>query len=211
MKKTNLNFRSPSTLLLVLANLMPVYGVLFLSWKVFPLLFLFWLENVYIGFFNILKMIMSKPGNVANWLGKLFMVPFFTFHYGMFTAVHGIFVIILFGSKTMNFSGPVAPETFLQIVQLNKLGYVAFMLFISHGFSFLWNYIGKKEYETSDLSTLMTKPYGRVVLLHITILLGGFLLMALHSPVAGLLLFILLKIIMDVAAHSKEHKALEKK
>ena len=190
---------------------MPVYGVLFLSWKVFPLLFLFWLENVYIGFFNILKMIMSKPGNVANWLGKLFMVPFFTFHYGIFTAVHGIFVIILFGSKTMNFSGPVAPETFLQIVQLNKLGYVAFMLFISHGFSFLWNYIGKKEYETSDLSTLMTKPYGRVVLLHITILLGGFLLMALHSPVAGLLLFILLKIIMDVAAHSKEHKALEKK
>ncbi|MDO9578698.1 MAG: DUF6498-containing protein [Candidatus Cloacimonadales bacterium] len=109
------------------------------------------------------------------------------------------------------FSGFPSPGTFLQILQMNKLDYAALLLFISHGFSFLWNYVGKKEYEKADLGTLMAKPYSRVVLLHITILLGGFLLMALHSPVAGLLLFILLKIFMDVSAHSKEHKALEKK
>jgi hypothetical protein len=30
----------------VAANLVPLYGVVFLRWDVFPLVFLYWLENV---------------------------------------------------------------------------------------------------------------------------------------------------------------------
>lgn len=205
MKKINLNFRSPSAILLVLANLVPVYGVFFLNWKVFPLLFLFWLENVYIGFFNVLKMIMCQPQNGANWLGKLFLIPFFTFHYGMFTAVHGIFVIVLFGSQSLHSSGFPNLHIFQEIIKMNNLQYAALLLFLSHGFSFLWNYLGNKEYEKISLQSLMAKPYGRVIVLHFTILLGGFLLMALGSPASGLLLFIISKILMDVNAHSREH------
>ncbi|MFC1898607.1 DUF6498-containing protein [Candidatus Cloacimonadota bacterium] len=208
-KKIHLNFQSPSTILLILVNLLPIYGVLFWEWKVFPLILLFWLENVFVGFFNVLKMIISKPEEGANWLGKIFIVPFFAFHYGMFTAVHGIFVVLLFGSESMHFSGLPGLETVVQIINTFHLEYVALMLFLSHGFSFLWNYVGKKEYKSAELKTLMARPYGRIVVLHLTIIFGGFLLKALGSPVAGLILFILLKIFMDVSAHSKEHKNIE--
>jgi len=82
---------------LVTANLAPVYGVLFLGWKVFPLIMLFWLENVIVGGMNILKMIFASSSDKTQWMGKIFIIPFFCLHYGMFTFVHGIFVVGLFG------------------------------------------------------------------------------------------------------------------
>ncbi|MGA9779521.1 MAG: DUF6498-containing protein [Verrucomicrobiia bacterium] len=38
---------------LVLANLVPVAGVFLFGWEIFPLMFLFWSENVIIGVFNV--------------------------------------------------------------------------------------------------------------------------------------------------------------
>ena len=38
--------------------------------------------------------------------------------------------------------------------------------------------------------TLMFKPYRRIVVLHVAILASGFLLAALNSPVAGLLMLV---------------------
>jgi hypothetical protein len=80
-------------------------------------------------------------------------------------------------------------------------------LFLSHGWSFVANYLGKGEYRRISVQTLMMQPYKRVVLLHITIIFGGFLMMALNSPLMGLLFFILLKTGMDLRAHLKEHRS----
>ena len=52
----------------------------------------------------------------------------------------------------------------------------------------------------------MQQPYGRVVVLHLAILGGGFLIMALKSPTAGLVLLVVLKIILDVRSHWKERR-----
>ena len=41
---------------LVLANLIPLAGVLFLGWSVWQILIIYWLENGIVGFFNVLKM-----------------------------------------------------------------------------------------------------------------------------------------------------------
>ena len=54
----------------------------------------------------------------------------------------------------------------------------------------------------------MQQPYGRVVVLHLTILLGGFAAMLLGSPLWALLLLIGLKIALDLKAHLKEHRPL---
>ena len=37
----DIDWRQPSVIALILANLVPVFGVLFLHWEVFPLMFLF--------------------------------------------------------------------------------------------------------------------------------------------------------------------------
>ncbi len=55
----------------------------------------------------------------------------------------------------------------------------AVILFFSHGISLFQNYIRNKEYEQISLIKLMMQPYRRVVILHLTILIGGFLMMLL--------------------------------
>src|SRR5581483_969371 len=95
----DIDWRQPSVIALLLANVVPVFGVLFLHWEVFPLMFLFWSENVIVGAFNVLKMLANQPGSAVMWIGKFFFIPFFCIHYGMFTYVHGILVMGLFGGN----------------------------------------------------------------------------------------------------------------
>jgi hypothetical protein len=52
----------------------------------------------------------------------------------------------------------------------------------------------------------MFQPYGRVVILHITIIIGGFLSVFLGSPLVALLFLIILKIVIDIATHLREHR-----
>jgi hypothetical protein len=191
---------------MLLANLVPVFGVLCLHWEVFPLMFLFWSENVIVGGFNVLKMLCAAPVNPLAWAGKLFVIPFFCVHYGMFTFVHGIFVIALFGGGMKHGAGFPTPETFWHTMQEYHLGWAVLGLAVSRGISFATNYIGNGEYQRASLPVLMQQPYGRIVVLHLAILGGGFLMLALHSPVVGLLLLVALKIALDLRGHLAERK-----
>ena len=185
---------------------MPVFGVLFFHWEVFPLMFLFWSENVIVGAFNVLKMLFAAPGNPLAWAGKLFLIPFFCVHYGMFTFVHGVFVVGLFGGGFKHGAPFPDVEVFWRTIQENHLGWAVLGLAVSRGISFATNYIGNGEYKRASLPVLMQQPYGRIVVLHLAILGGGFLMLALHSPMVGLLLLVALKIALDLRGHFAERK-----
>ncbi len=199
-------WRRPSVIALVLANLVPVFGVVFFGWEIFPLIFLFWSENVIIGGFNVLKMLTANPASPASWVGKFFIIPFFCVHYGMFTFVHGILVIGFFGGGLKHGVGFPNLETFWQTAQDNHLGWAILGLAVSHGISFATNYLASGEYKRASLQQLMAQPYGRIVVMHLTILGGGFLMLALHSPLVGLLLLVALKIAMDLRSHLAERR-----
>jgi len=190
----------------VLVNLVPLVGVLAWNWEVFPLLLLFWLENVIIGVFNALKMLLAAPDEGLAWGVKLFVIPLFCVHYGLFTLVHGVFVLGFFGGGFRQ--GAPFPDlaVFWQRAMEWKLEWPILGLALSHAVSFAWNYLGEGEYRRARVSTLMQQPYGRVVVLHLTLLLGAFLMTALHSPVTGLALLVVLKIALDVRAHLRERR-----
>lgn len=204
-------WRSPSVVLLVLANLIPLGGVLFFGWQVFPIMFLFWLENVVIGIFNVLKMLLAAgPGSPLG--VKIFLVPFFVVHYGIFTLVHGVFVSVMFGTSWRSGGSSPFPnaERMQALVTENNLGWALLGLVLSHAFSFVTNYLWNGAYRTALAPVIMMQPYGRVVVLHLAILGGGFLVMFMGMPVVGLVLLIALKIGLDVLAHAKLHKLREK-
>ena len=69
--------------------------------------------------------------------------------------------------------------------------------------------MGKREYLAVSPSEQMREPYSRVMVLHATILAGGFLIAILSTPVAALVLLVLLKTAIDVRAHLKEHRKAE--
>ena len=194
-----------SAWVLLAANLVPVAGVLLWGWSVFALIALFWMENVIVGVFFILRMLCADPRDPALWAGKLFLVPFFCFHYGMFTTIHGVFVFALFGGKAYDPQGLQVLEPALRAARDLGLWLPLAALIASHGFSFLWNYLWRGEFRRGQLTALMAKPYGRVVVLHLAILLGGIGTLALGSPLWALLVLLALKIGLDWKAHLKEH------
>ena len=195
---------TPSVIALIVANAFPIVGVLFLGWTVFPLVLLYWLENVIVGAFNVLKMLLAQPRDPLLWAGKAFTIPFFIVHFGGFTYVHGVLLLAFFGPKS------VAPFSLLQavpaVIQANHLGWGVANLVASHGFSFLWNYLRNGEYQRASLSTLMGQPYGRIVVLHLTVLFGGWVVMLLGSPVGALIVLIALKTAADLRGHTAERQ-----
>ena len=198
----------PSVVSLLLANLFPLYGVLFLGWEVFLVILIFWLENVIIGAFNVLRMLVAAPRDGASWAAKAFMVPFFCVHYGGFCAGHGVFVVGFFGGLA-RFEGTFRSlEDVFGFVRSSGLEWAVLGLALSHGVSFVMNYLRKGEYRNANLDELMFQPYGRIVILHLTIILGGFAAMALRSPVWALVLLIGLKVMVDLRAHLKERERL---
>ena len=82
---------------------------------------------------------------------------------------------------------------------------------MSHGVSFFTNFLGRREYLAVTPQQQMGEPYSRVVVLHVTILGGGFLLAILGTPVMALALLVLLKTAIDVRAHLKEHRKAERR
>jgi hypothetical protein len=193
-----------SAIVLVAANLVPLYGVAALGWSVFDVLLLFWVENVIVGLLNVARMILASPDDPLQWGAKLLFVPFFCLHYGMFTAVHGAFVFGMFGH--LKTKGLIEPVQWIDTIGAQGLWLPVAALAASHLFSFLWNYVGRGEYRVASAPSLMGKPYARVVVLHLTIIFGGFGVQALGSPLWALLLLVALKTGIDLAAHLREHR-----
>ncbi len=219
MKLTKKDLSDVPVLALLAANVIPLFGVVFLGWDAFNIVMLYWAENVVIGFFNVLKIAFAPVPHPAGHLGKLFLIPFFVVHYGGFTAVHGFFVLVLFHKGEGPPMGGANWPCCLVFIQMlfNVIGYMysvippqvrmaVLALFASHGVSFVQNYLLKREYATAKPNELMSGPYGRVVVMHVAIIAGGFLTAAVGSPASLLAVLVALKTILDVSLHNREHK-----
>ena len=195
----------PSAWVLITANAVPLLGVLLFHWSVFAIVLLYWCENVVVGAVNVLKILFAEPQSLGANASKLFLIPFFIVHYGMFTMVHGIFVLALFGPRTG--AGP-SVEAFTLAIRQAGIGVGVLAIGLSHVSSFLLNYLGRGEFRRMSPQQLMMQPYARVVVLHLTILAGGFATAALGAPVAALLVLIVLKTAIDLVAHLSERRKL---
>ncbi|MDX1697102.1 MAG: DUF6498-containing protein [Thiohalobacterales bacterium] len=214
MKIGNTSYTLPQIALL-LANLIPVFGVLYMDWDVGAIVVLYWAENLVVGIYTILKML------VADGAKAIGFALFFCVHYGGFCVVHGMFVL-----KLTEFAGiaslPEPESTWpgpLVIVEKahhlissvlsaapGEILWVLLAMVLSHGVSFLLLFIGQGEYRDARARRLMTAPYERIAVLHVAVILGGFLVARLQSPIGLLLALVALKIGMDIILHNRSHR-----
>ena len=191
-----------SAIFLILANAVPIFGVLFWGWDARSILILYWLESVIIGGLNIIKIlsIREEQGRVKPFLlSNLGSAAFFTVHFGMFTWVHGAFLKEIFGVDSL-LSG---------LIQGGPIIWTLLSFLISHAFSMFVNFYGKKEYLGRSPNEQMMQPYSRVFVMHLVVLFGGFLVQSFDAPVLAVVLLIALKTLIDLAAHRKEHRTRE--
>ena len=199
---------TPSILVLVCANLLPVVGVVWWGWSVFSVMLLFWLENMIVGILNIPRILFARGDGDekrGRLFSRLFTAVFFSVHYGMFTFAHGVFVFSLFGE---GIGEDPSPQLVYQLVLEYQLYWAVLALFVSHLMSLVLNYFLSGEYRTATVKKMMHKPYSRIVVLHLGIIFGGIVLDLLQAPVFGLIVLIVVKIVVDVRAHMKEHHEL---
>lgn len=128
------------------------------------------------------------------------MITFFIFHYGLFWTVHGVFVFVLFGLTFSETRGGF---------EAAGVAIAAASLFLSHGVSYFVNFLGKDEYLMISPDRQMFESYPRVVVLHLTILAGGFLAGYLGAPLVALAVLVVLKTTIDLWAHVREHRKAE--
>ncbi len=194
------NLSSLSSLALIVANLVPVAGTLFLDWNLSDVMVLYWAESAVIGFFNLCKIVV-----IDRWM-SLLAAPFFLGHFGGFMAVHFLFIYTIFvvgfkdGMVTTGDLGNVGAVFFL-------LWPAIAALFVSHAFSFFKNFLGRREFLGRSIRQQMSEPYSRIIFMHLVIIFGGGLAMFLQEPAPVILLVIGLKIYFDLKAHLKERES----
>ena len=196
---------------LVVANLIPLIGVLFFGWSVWNILVIYWLENGIVGVINVLKMSVATGdevtpgvtlmvnGRPATSATKMGLIPFFIVHYGIFWFVHGIFVLTLPAFFSLMSDDGMT-------LDLGPVVFAALGLAISHGLSFWWNFLHGGEYRRTAAAALMFAPYKRLVALHITIIFGAFAVMFTGAPAAAVAVLVAIKTAIDLGLHLAEHR-----
>lgn len=189
--------RAPLSVLAAIGfNLVPIIGVLFWGWSAFALIFLYWLENVVIGGRTLLSILLNGALTKALPAASFFAL-FFTVHYGIFCYGHGVFVVLMFGEGQGSFDLISTARTLLAedrglgsgLLSIALFQLVLFVLFIARG-----------DVLRTNARELMGAPYPRIIMLHLVIIFGGGLVMALGEPIAGVVLLALLKTAFDVMA-----------
>lgn len=200
-------YQTPSVIALLFANIIPIIGVLFWNYDLGMLLLVYWAESGIIGLYTLIKMIIIATKEGIGGLSILFMAPFFIVHFGGFMAGHLVFILAIIGSGFM--PGPVdQPLSQIFYENTTTIHWALLALVLSHGVSFAQNFVIKKEHEKLQSGDLIAAPYGRIIVMHITIIIGAFATIALGNNVGFLILFVFLKIFIDAGAHIKEHKKL---
>ena len=79
-------------------------------------------------------------------------------------------------------------------------------LSISHGISFWFNWWKGGEFARASAASQMFAPYGRLVVLHITIIVGGMAIAFTGAPASAVAILVVLKTILDVGFHLAAHR-----
>ncbi|WP_101525126.1 DUF6498-containing protein [Nocardioides houyundeii] len=195
---------------LVVVNLVPVLAVLAGWMSTGDVFVVYWLENVAVWLVTAVKVATARGpvpastrvrinGRPAEQVPAVALALFFSFHYGIFTLVHGAFAFVLAAGA----GGGSGVRNWL-------LSGVAFLL--SHLVSLLLNWFGQDERSQVSPQAAMGQPYPRMLVLHVAII-GGFFLLASSaggldqgSAIGPVLLLCGLKTAVDLWFHLRERQ-----
>ncbi|MEO0722601.1 MAG: DUF6498-containing protein [Pseudomonadota bacterium] len=171
-------YRDPVALFGLAIDLLPLIAIFGFGWGLNELVIFYWMENVIIGLGVWLRLF--TLATAARKGEAWFLMVFFPVHYGMFCAVHGVFLFSLF-----------QPE------------FTALALFIAaslawEGLLFARYFIADGAYKSQSPSGVMFSPYGRIVIVHLAIFAAAFSAEALGSPVLGAIAILVLDILWGI-------------
>ena len=194
-------YLTSKNLALLLINIVPLYGVLFLGWQAIIIILFYVAETIMVGVIHVFKMtalyIMNhnNPKALAvdrsanSGVSGLGLIPFFIFHFGFFVFIQ----MMVFGGFTdqnliksfgMLFTGNY--KYAMAIIFITKLTLLVSELF--------WD----PEVETKLPDDVFFEPYLRIFVQQFMVILGGWLTIFNKSVMGYLIILILCKTTLDL-------------
>lgn len=209
--RTGERHRILSGIFMITVNVIPAIGVIFLGWNGAFILIVYWTETAIIGFFNVLRILISgflyRSGtgtDPAIRVQGVVYSMFFPAHYGGFMFVHLLFLSILFFPDIPNEGDLFAMTTGVLLKVFLAQGFIASVAFIGlyHAWIFLRYFIMGKAYRSHQPSEFMVKPYGRIIVMQFSIILGGIAAMITGWSSGVVILWVVFKTLLDLRLFS---------
>ncbi|HMB42788.1 MAG TPA: DUF6498-containing protein [Luteimonas sp.] len=209
-------------LMALLINAVPAYGIARLGWSVPTVLVLYWLENLSVALLTILRIVMHRrwTRKRGHWRGQAdikFMVDgkpttpktFLSGYAGFavtFTLAHGVFVFAICAILAQEYPDEAQWHVSAAQLQQGGLWMIAFLVVdllvdlprLRNG-SFAW------------LKQSVERRMSRVLILHLAIIFGMWVMFATESPFSVVYMLIGLKTLADVASSLSSEKPLSDK
>jgi hypothetical protein len=180
----------------LLWNLVTLLPIALGGFGVFAVLACYWAENLLTGLVQFRKLRDLEARDRSAHAGQPVdpsefpLSLFFAMHYGIFTLVHGLLVLVFFG---------------LIHGGLWTLDWVSFGLaLLGIAMVQVWGYLADwragGEWRRASTGRTMAEPYARVLVMHLVVLGGGWLALESADPQQVLLLFGGIKLVVELIA-----------
>lgn len=203
----NVDFSKPSSWGIIGSNLAVITFAVIDNLSAAEVMWIYWIQSVIIGLFNFLRILMLKNFTtqamkingkevLPTKAVKISTAFFFLFHYGFFHLVYATFLgalpIILREEKI--FSGGF------------YLLFTAIVFMINYGIEFYKEQATITD-EIPNLGVVMFMPYFRIIPMHLTIIIGGFISASgsfFNTDTSFLVIVLLMgiKTVVDLITHS---------
>lgn len=200
-------FKSLSTWSILISNFLVLLIIIIEKQGVLNILWIYWFQSVIIGVFNFFKIISLREFAVDNLrvnnkpvkqskAGKTLAAVFFLFHYGFFHLVYAVFLSDFDSMLGLANGG----------VDYNFIILTSLIFFVNYLVEFIFSY-KKEETVVRSLSILLMAPYKRIIPMHLTIILSGFVIAGgalglTNTNTIIVFVFIGIKTIIDLITHS---------
>jgi hypothetical protein len=202
---------------LLAANIITIVIAILENWDLATVMFIYWAQSIIIGVFTVITLFSADTAALAADLGKsqaehggsalvseryvgfykILLAGFFALHYGLFHWGYYSFIIE---------SGLFGPVNLANAGIWVSCG----LFFVNHLYSYLYHR-GSGRQGAQFLAEEFVRPYHRIIPMHLTIIFGSIVVLALQilgitTVMPVLVLFLVLKTYSDIGMHRLKHR-----
>jgi hypothetical protein len=198
--------------IMIITNLVPLWGVWFKGWDAKMLFVVYCFETIIAGLYTVIQLWLTtlvkkkdiwNEGDPDSMVSGYLFIVFFIVHYELFVFIQmQIFMGILHVK-------PASINLFYFIIHVNRFipEYALLMLLlfaVSYGFIVVKEFLLTGIYKTIDMGTLMFAPYGRIFIQQFVVIIGSFILLFNKGGEIFILLFVITKIFFGLLLDFKK-------
>ena len=204
--KEKITLKKREKYLMIIANVFPLFAVIFLNWSVFELVFVYFSEIVLFFLITIAKVFFLKIPIGSKIIKSIFFILFFSIFIAFIGAILFLFYFAEIEKIYPNYS-------FNDVVALifKKSYFINLGLFLGVGiYNFVVLYIKKKEYLKHTVKTLIREPSIRIWIL-LMIAFASIVIIQTNqtNSILVLIIFILLKTGIDLLFYREKKQNID--